>query len=151
MHEYLNTKTFDKVKNIIEVDSLIIDTISILNKKGYKTLYCCSGHVKDPRIYEEYKISKDKINDFVDYYIKEETEDEYTLLAPYSFTAIYIKFDKKYNFINLPKGFIIKDDIIEKIVDYYKNNKRRSLQEIDNEIKLSNKELLNWAKEIVGR
>ena len=29
---------------IIEVDELFVDTIIILNQKGYYTKYCCSGH-----------------------------------------------------------------------------------------------------------
>lgn len=52
MHKYLNGNTFEIVNDIFEVDDLIAETISILNKKGYHTLYCCSGHVKDPRLYE---------------------------------------------------------------------------------------------------
>ena len=32
----------------IEVDPNIANTISILNKKGFYTVYCCEGHDKDP-------------------------------------------------------------------------------------------------------
>jgi len=31
--------------NSFEVDDLIAPAISILNKKGYRTAFCCSGHV----------------------------------------------------------------------------------------------------------
>ena len=36
--------TDDKPDSFIEVDELIAPVISILNKKGYKTVYSCSGH-----------------------------------------------------------------------------------------------------------
>ena len=32
-------------KKKIEIDDDILDTIKILNDKGYKTTYCCAGHV----------------------------------------------------------------------------------------------------------
>lgn len=31
----------------IQIDELILPTISILNQKGYKTKFCCSGHPLD--------------------------------------------------------------------------------------------------------
>ena len=34
MHKYLNSNTFEIVNDIFEVDKLIAETISILNKKG---------------------------------------------------------------------------------------------------------------------
>ena len=40
-------RTFDdpNIKGpIVEVDEMIAPIISLLNKKGYKTRYCCSGH-----------------------------------------------------------------------------------------------------------
>jgi len=46
-----------KVKNcygdVVEIDELLIPTIIELNKKGYKTKYCCSGHY-DTRPYNSY-------------------------------------------------------------------------------------------------
>ena len=69
MHKYLNNNTFEIVNDIFEVDDLIGKTISILNKKGYHTLYCCSGHVKDPRLYEKYHLRKDKLYGIYDYNI----------------------------------------------------------------------------------
>ena len=35
----------DPVENGFEVDDLVAPAISILNKKGYRTAFCCSGHV----------------------------------------------------------------------------------------------------------
>lgn len=50
--------------NKFEVDKDIAESISLLNKKGYYTRYSCSGHVKDPRMYEKYRVKKDeKFND----------------------------------------------------------------------------------------
>lgn len=34
----------DPFENGFEVDDLIAPAISILNKKGYRTAFCCSGH-----------------------------------------------------------------------------------------------------------
>ena len=31
--------------NLVEIDELYIVIIKILNQKGYKTAYCCSGHI----------------------------------------------------------------------------------------------------------
>ena len=34
----------DEIKNTFECDDLIAPAIRVLNLKGYKTCYCCSGH-----------------------------------------------------------------------------------------------------------
>jgi len=58
------------IGNVVEIDDNIIDVIILLNQKGYKTEYCCSGHTYDisrPRIYIKfiypYKLD-DLPNDF---------------------------------------------------------------------------------------
>lgn len=33
---------------LIQVDELMLPMVRILNRKGYETQYCCSGHVNDP-------------------------------------------------------------------------------------------------------
>ena len=56
---YMNIETYDIVSTYnkededkyVEVDPATAVHISLLNKKGYKTLYCCSGH---PFINENY-------------------------------------------------------------------------------------------------
>lgn len=44
--KYIDKKTFEIIddSNYFEVDDNIANTISVLNKKGYKTKACCSGH-----------------------------------------------------------------------------------------------------------
>lgn len=36
---------------VVEVDDLIIDAIIVLNKKGWTTEFCCSGHLKEKNLY----------------------------------------------------------------------------------------------------
>ena len=36
------------IGKVVEVDELMIPTIKELNSKGYKTAFCCSGHLFEP-------------------------------------------------------------------------------------------------------
>ena len=38
---------------VFECDELIAPVISILNRKGYKTQFCCSGHVNSRSLYKD--------------------------------------------------------------------------------------------------
>ena len=40
--------------NLEEIDDNFIQAISLLNKKGYTTKFCCSGHPKNDHINESY-------------------------------------------------------------------------------------------------
>lgn len=75
---FLSTKDIRIQKPYFECDELFAPTICILNKKGYKTKYCCSGHIID---------EKGIIN-----------HQSYHLIYNYA----YIVFDKKYSFLNIP-------------------------------------------------
>lgn len=37
-------------KNLIELDELIAPAVSLFNLKGYKTDYCCSGHIVETKL-----------------------------------------------------------------------------------------------------
>lgn len=64
--------------DFFEIDELIIPLIKICNQKGYKTRYCCAGHIP------HHELSEGK-------YYKQNTTD-----------IPYIMFDKPYLFTNLP-------------------------------------------------
>ena len=151
-HKYINTKTFDIVDNVFEVDEEIVESISLLNKKGYRTRYSCSGHVKDPRMYEMYRVKKSEEFDDKDLgFIVKDNKDDYEILMPNRYTSIYVMFDKKYEFDNLPNGFYILDDevtTIYKDIMYYENNIKKKSSDIESEIKKSNVELLEWVKSL---
>ena len=48
---YMDEKTFElstePMKHGVQIDDLIAQTIQTLNLKGYRTAWCCSGHVKE--------------------------------------------------------------------------------------------------------
>lgn len=145
-NKYIDKETFEIVDNVFEVDEDIADTISILNKKGYYTKFCCSGHVKDPRIYEMYKdesILENKDNKIG--YMVNIKEDTCYMLMPYTITKVYIMFDKDYNFKTLPNGFKKYENTIEMFINYYDRGKRKKSNDIDKEIKDANKILYEWA------
>lgn len=149
MHKYLNSNTFEIINNVFEVDDLIGETISILNRKGYHTLYCCSGHVKDHRLYEKYHLHKDELDGIYDYHIINEEDDYIDVLIPYQNTVVYIMFDKKYDF-DLHKSFRWIDDktIYSYEISYYEDNKKRNSNDIQKEIESVNNELLSWASSL---
>ena len=47
---YMDEKTFElsaePMEHGVKIDDLIAPTIQILNLKGYRTAWCCSGHVR---------------------------------------------------------------------------------------------------------
>lgn len=149
-HKYIDNKTFDIIDNVFEVDEDIAEAISILNKKGYYTKFCCSGHVKEPRLYEMYNRKNNIL--YKDSYlghVVNKNDDNYDILMPYTFTAAYITFSDKYNFDYLPVGFTKVDGFtIERIIEYYNNGKRKSSNYIDKEIKEVNRLLLSWANSL---
>lgn len=145
MHKYINNNIYEIINNVFEVDDLMGETISILNKKGYHTLYCCSGHVKDHRLYEKYHLHKDELDGIYDYHIINEEDDYVDVLIPYQNTFLYIMFDKIYDF-KLPKDFKWVDEqtIYSYEISYYEDNKKRNSNDIQKEIESVNKELLYW-------
>lgn len=169
-HTFIDSKTYEIIKDeqVIEVDDAIAETISVLNKKGYKTKYCCSGHVKDIFRYDRQVcdislLDENKFKeDFVEYFITNITDTNFSLITPREFTAIYIKFLNDYNFQELPIGFIkypkwddkLKDysktcfDLIEYKVSYYQDKMIRTIKDVEEEINKYNKLLLEWANNL---
>lgn len=61
----------------------------------------------------------------------------------------YILFDKEYQFPNLPNGFKQTKNSIRKTLDVFNENKESyEMIVLDNKIKKTNEELLEWAKEL---
>ena len=125
-HKYIDKETFEIVDNIFEVDEDIAETISVLNKKGYYTKYCCSGHVTDPRLYELYNVKNDDEFELKNLgYIVNKKDDNYDIIMPSIYTSVYIMFNTNYNFNNLPQGFHkvdndnIEDYVISMEIYYY--------------------------------
>lgn len=168
-HTFIDSTTYEIIPDnkIIEVDDEIAETISVLNKKGYKTEYCCGGHINK---YEYYSMICDKCfmdeeklkKDFIEYHIYDVSNERFKIIYPKAITSIYVKFDKDYNFKKLPDGFKkspvwddkISDwskecfDTIEHEIPYYENKVVRKVKEVHNEIIKYNKLLLEWANNL---
>lgn len=167
--KYIDSDTFEIRDNVFEVDGLMAEAISILNKKGYKTRYCCSGHI-DNSIHS-IKLENDKVENIIK---TEDTQYEIVKKGDYSIvyfktpgTRTYIMFDKDYNFKTIPKGFEkenkteLKDgryidvedeyDVIYKMVYFYSDGVMKDEEVILNEIYDNNKLFLEWAKGLPER
>lgn len=107
-------------EDYFECDDLIAPAISLLNKKGYKTMFCCSGHA-----FPEYleKISKryptpeemENIMYLINIESSKKLKDIYpdlnTKEYPYflilnkkAHSLFYVKFAYEYKFPELPEG-----------------------------------------------
>lgn len=92
---YINKDTFEIYENLIgyeneldnyfECDEFIAYTIMLLNIKGYKTNYCCAGHIYPER-------QRYKGNEVLVYF------------------NTYISFEDVYNFESIPDGFYLSRD-----------------------------------------
>lgn len=126
---YINKNTYDveetKTENNFSVDSSLAKVISILNKKGYKTISSTSLKVCSYNLIKRYYDEKDLLidkygNKFIPislsstgYYVKYQLLDTCcidnekigTFKVMNQITQCKIKFDKEYAFPNLPKYF----------------------------------------------
>ncbi len=130
---FIDKKTFEIYKEHPEVftcDPCIAEVVSILNKLGYDTLASCEGHYE----IKEFDVSypKDKMR-----------------------TAIYILFKEKYEFPNIPEGFILEtleDQIlIEHSINYFDKNIHIKRNEFEKEKRKYIDILTKWAKELPKR
>ena len=153
---FINLTTFEITEipeNYIYADKDIVETIAILNQKGYKTTASCSGHPDVDMLQQV-----DKKENLKKYYYTIPTnlkdtkwlkDEEIMFQYANPITDTYIMFDKEYQFSDLPKGFKKNNCIIRKETDIFDENKKAyEYMELQEKIKKTNEELLEWAKEL---
>ena len=98
---YMNLKNFELYKNlydtrikgpVVEIDEMIAPAISELNKKGFTTHSCCSGHIAD--------------------YGAEPLKDNKISIVPVNDTYVSFIVDRHiadYLLSNIPVGFIMRN------------------------------------------
>ncbi len=150
---FLDKKTFEKLDNIIQVDKGICDTIRVLNQKGYRTFASCSGHNLLSKYFRQ-ECDVDLLEglyeneSFKESIVVDKTDKSFGLVTPVMISQIYIMFEKEYDFLLLPETFTYKDKTLESIVSYYKNQKRITSEELEQELKKRNDLLLKWANDL---
>ncbi|WP_026653420.1 hypothetical protein [Butyrivibrio proteoclasticus] len=111
-------KGFNK-EDYFECDEEIAPVISLLNKKGYKTKFCCQGHLYDSigcgafslNMYEGYDIYEN-----VPGIIQIENEDRKmpsVIFRQQVSSDMYIIFEDASNLPEPPKGFYLKNNKLE--------------------------------------
>ena len=140
-------------------DKPIAPVIALLNKKGYKTFASCSGHYR----IEFHEYLDEDISKLKEYQsdekiiIKKIKNNTFDYWQEIDGTLLYILFDDKYEFDNLPEDFelTINDGrdylrtCIECIINFYdENNQHRKmasvLKEIDNKCEI----LRQWVNKL---
>ena len=88
-------------------DKPIAPVIALLNKKGYKTFASCSGHYRI-EFYEYFDEDISKLKEYQNderIIIKKVKDNSFDYWQEVDKTHIYILFDDKYEFDNLPSKF----------------------------------------------
>jgi len=170
---YINNNTYEveqqKTISNFEVDTLMAETISLLNQKGYKTLSSNAGHVYHhffrSKTYTQEDLKTDNNGTsylYVGYHngtpVKYELisqddinqEDLTTGMFRVTFPVVklYILFDKQYAFNNLPSNwyFNANDNTIVCKIDY--NFDTLDFKVLSNDIIKANHDLLRWVKDL---
>ena len=152
---FIDKKTLEIVDDavVFNVDKEIAETISILNKKGYKTLASCASHFQilfnEERNCTDFEFLE-KIKNDKRVIIKRLDEESYDYWYEITENFIYILFDKEYEFEIMPEGFKVSDNSIKYLMSYYKVefSVRKSEEEYNKEKEYYLKNLNNWAKEL---
>ncbi len=174
---YLNSNTYEveqqKTSSNFEVDTLMAETISLLNHKGYKTLSSNAGHVyqyfiRDGVYYSQEDLKTD--NNGTSYlYVgcHNGTPVKYELISQdninqenlttgifkvtFPIIKLYILFDKQYSFNDLPSGWYLyaNDNTIICKIDY--NFDTLDFKELDSLITKANQDLLQWVRELPNK
>ncbi|MBU3146550.1 hypothetical protein [Clostridium sp. CF012] len=100
---YNSRSNYDE-NEYFEVDETIALAISQLNRKGYKTSFCCSGHIFNDLSELGVAPGGHGTINGVFYEVEEDSESKkYDCIQ--SNGNCYISFGAHYDFSNLPKGF----------------------------------------------
>lgn len=160
------TRDFEKsaIPTKLEVDEEIADTLITLNKKGYKTLWSCSGHYSE--VFSKMLRSKDKVpskEDFLKYleesnfkYLGEDEEDYIYEAKPVAGTP-YIMFRPGIRLPFLPDNFYWEKDknaiYYNKSIKFYdgftnQESAKMPIEGIEQEVLAASDELKQWAEKL---
>ena len=145
--------------NVFICDKPIAPVISILNKKGYKTFASCSGHYRI-EFYEYFDEDISKLKEYQNderIIIKKIKDNNFDYWQEVDKTLLYILFDDKYEFDNLPKDFKLTTNngrdysrtCIECEISYYdERNQHKKMIDVLNEIDNKCEILKRWVEEL---
>ncbi len=133
-----------KENEYFEVDENIALVISLLNKKGYKTTFCCSGHAFD-EMTEFYADDKKSFECLIFSNLQDIRYEggRYKAVDRGNAKYCYIGFEEDYDFPELPDGFIYDEEAKSIEKDYINESDTYDLiQEIVDTMKA----LYEWVK-----
>ena len=148
----LANEKYELPNECIYVDELIADTIITLLNKGYKTIASCSAHAElklDQFLQKAPKSDFEKLIGHKHIFVVNEDEDYVEFYSEIMGSNSYIMFEEEYEFEFLPDGFVYEDKSITKDVLFYdENDRRKSKEQIEEEIKQNCKALYEWANKL---